>query len=68
MLPLKCQPPPKKKTILIGEIREICARDIRCQPPRDPGSPSENGFMEPKYDLRFVSVMGSTPCSSSDVR
>ena len=20
-------------------------------------SPSENGFMEPKYDLRFVSVM-----------
>ena len=24
-------------------------------------SPSENGFMEPKYDLRFVSVMARTP-------
>ena len=24
-----------------------------------------NGFMEPKYKKRFVSVIGSTPCSSS---
>ena len=26
--------------------------------PRDPGSPSENGSMEPKCDMRFVSVIG----------
>ena len=34
--------------------------------PRDPGSPSENGFMEPKY-LAFRRWL-YTPCSSSDVR
>ena len=26
--------------------------------PRDPGSPSENGSMEPKWPMRFVSVIG----------
>ena len=29
-------------------------------------SPSENGFMEPKYQKRFVSVIRSTPITLTD--
>ena len=35
--------------------------------PRDEKSPSEDGFMEPKYDLRFGSVMKDTPSSSENM-
>ena len=41
---------------MVGFFFGSCLKHVRI--PRDPGSPSENGFMEPKYDLRFVSVIG----------
>ena len=59
-------PKPKRESVVLSEFE---ANKVQIIPwifniPRDPGSPSENGSMEPKYYAFWRWL--DTPCSSSE--